>query len=163
MLINALLLICSIVTFKACNETPSPRKPATESNENTKKKATGEKGNSKEKEEKGSEEEKKEASEKESKEQKETESETEKEEEKKSDDGKIKKYVIVSDSLNFRDKPSMSGEILGSCFPDEWVEVVSIEGEWTKVRAAGSLEGYVASRYLAEAPKSTAMDQCNPI
>ena len=59
------------------------------------------------------------------------------------------KFVDNSNGLRLRDEPSLSAEILEVLKDKTKVEVLAKKDEWTQVKA-GSNQGWVASKYLAE-------------
>ena len=71
-------------------------------------------------------------------------------------------YKVISQSrLNVRKRPSADSQILGVLQPAEQIEVLSIEGQWAKIRYRLNV-GYVALRYIEkikdlEEPKKDAV------
>ena len=55
--------------------------------------------------------------------------------------------MISQSRLNVRNRPSTDSQVLGVLQPDEQIEVVSIEGQWAKIRYRSNV-GYVALRYI---------------
>jgi uncharacterized protein YgiM (DUF1202 family) len=60
-------------------------------------------------------------------------------------------YVSSSNGVNFRQGPGTNRQSLGTISSGEKIEVLSNDGEWTKVRYNGKT-GYVSSNLLSEEP-----------
>lgn len=64
--------------------------------------------------------------------------------------------VVKGGSLNLRQEPSTSASVLGQYPSGTWMTVIEEGTEWTKVKVNGK-EGYVMSKYLADAANSNTM------
>lgn len=53
----------------------------------------------------------------------------------------------VDGNLNVREKPSTEADVVGKMPNNAGCEILSVEGEWTKI-SSGEVEGYVKSEYL---------------
>ncbi len=70
--------------------------------------------------------------------------------------------VVVADWLNFRDKPDMSGKVLGMAQEGSSVEILEVLGDWCRVSWNGK-EGYMSSRYLKQPePTATPVPEATP-
>lgn len=68
-------------------------------------------------------------------------------------------YKVISQSrLNVRTLPSADSQILGVLQPAEQIEVLSIEGQWAKIRYRLNV-GYVALRYIERVGQTKAVKE----
>jgi len=69
------------------------------------------------------------------------------------DAGQLFSVQITSGTLNIRDSPDLSGEVVGWLYPDDPVEVIGFSGGWAHVVAAVEAGvGWVKSEYLTTKP-----------
>ena len=62
---------------------------------------------------------------------------------------KPKTMYVNWEAVNLRNKPNTQSDVLKSILDKTQVEVIEVQGEWTKVRVDG-LEGYILSSLLSE-------------
>lgn len=68
------------------------------------------------------------------------------------------KLVVTGDGVNLRDGPSPDATVVGNYAKGTLATEVSVSGDWTQIAIDGSPGGYMASRYLAPAPKPASGD-----
>ncbi len=61
----------------------------------------------------------------------------------------------VDGNLNVRKEPSTEADVVGKMPDDAGCEILSVEGEWTKIQS-GKVEGYVKSEYLLSGAEAAA-------
>lgn len=59
-----------------------------------------------------------------------------------------KNYVSGSQRVTFRSGPSVDNKVLKMIESEEAVDVISVEGEWSKVLDSEGNEGYILNRFL---------------
>ena len=59
-----------------------------------------------------------------------------------------KNYVSGSQRVTFRTGPSVENKVLKMIESEEAVDVISVEGEWSKVKDSEGREGYILNRFL---------------
>lgn len=59
-----------------------------------------------------------------------------------------KNYVSGSQRVTFRSGPSVDNKVLKMIESEEAVDVISVEGEWSKVKDSEGNEGYILNRFL---------------
>lgn len=68
-------------------------------------------------------------------------------------------YKVISQSrLNVRSLPSTESQVLGVLQPDEQIEVLSVSGQWAKIRFRSNI-GYVAFRYIEKIEVSEPVEE----
>lgn len=65
------------------------------------------------------------------------------------------KYLYAKHRINIRKAPSSEAGIISRAVVGEALELLGIEGDWSRVKNSYGVEGYVSSRLLAPKPKQS--------